>query len=91
MVYAQDTWKEGGGRRETSSGSLGGVLEAGGGGSPFVEGCGALPGHHLQHTVQGAAVLAWGRVHVPGLHHIHWGGHHRGTEAGSKGGDEVAG
>lgn len=35
-----------------------GALEAGGG-SPLVEGCGALLGHHLYHTVEGAEVLAW--------------------------------
>lgn len=61
------------------------------GGSPLIEGCGALLGHHLQHTVQGAAVSAWRGVHVPGLHHIHGGGHDRGTEAGPKGRDKVAG
>ena len=61
------------------------------GSSPLVEGCGALLGHHLQHTVEGTVVLAWGRVHIPRLHHIHWGGHQGGTEASSKGRDKVAG
>ena len=60
-------------------------------GSPFIEGCGALLGHRLQHAVQRVLVLAGGRVHVPGLHHIHWGGHHGGTEASSEGRDKVAG
>lgn len=59
--------------------------------SPLVEAGGAVLHEQGQEAAQGAAVPPGAGVHVPRLHHIHRGCHHRGAEPGAKGGNEVAG
>lgn len=59
--------------------------------SPLVEAGEAVLHEQGEEAAERVPVLPGTGVHVPRLHHVHWRRHHRGAEAGPKGGHEVAG
>lgn len=59
--------------------------------SPLVESLELLISQQGEGTAPDAPVLAWSRVHVPRLHHVHGGDNERGPESVPEGRGEVAG